>query len=518
MLSHFELIVSLAALLLSAGFYQLGYKRRANSEETSDSSTLSLAASPRPKHDTSASNILEATEEFINLLGKDHVSIQEANLVGHAGSEWSSYTASETDIPNIVLYPSSTAEVSDVMKICHRRSLPVTPFSGGTSLEGHFASTRGGVCIDFERMDQLLTLHPHDLDVVVQPALGWEDLNELLAEHGLFFPPDPGPGAKIGGMVGTGCSGTNAYHYGTMREWVLSLTVVLADGTIIKTRQRAKKSSAGYDLTKLFIGSEGTLGLVTEAVLKVTPLAQYQRVAVAAFPTIQAAAELVAKVVESGLSLSGIEFMDDAQMRVINQSKATSRTWTEAHTIFFKFSGTPLGVSEQIKIVKEMAKNSLSFEFATSDDEAKELWSARKEALWSVLAMKRDSSDHTWTTDVCVPISKLPQIIAATKVDIQNSGLLGTIVGHLGNGNFHTFLLFNEAEREIAEGLVHRMADRALELEGTVTGEHGVGLIKRDYLPEELGQETVDAMRKIKAAFDPKCLLNCDKVIRMEQA
>jgi D-lactate dehydrogenase (cytochrome) len=444
--------------------------------------------------------------------------MQEANLAGHSGSEWSSYTTTETEKPHIVLYPSSTLEVSSIMKVCHRRSLPVTAFSGGTSLEGHFAPTRGGVCIDFERMDQLLSLHNHDLDVVVQPSLGWEDLNELLAEHGLFFPPDPGPGAKIGGMVGTGCSGTNTYRYGTMREWVLSLTVVLADGTIIKTRQRAKKSSAGYDLTKVFIGSEGTLGLVTEAVLKVIPLPQYQRVAVATFPTIEAAAELVSRVVEAGLPLSGIEILDDVQMRCINQSKVTSRTWREATTLFFKFSGTPLGVMEQIGIVKEMAKGSKSFEFASSDDEAKELWSARKEALWSVLAMKRNPMDHIWTTDVCVPISKLSEIIVSTKEDIERSGLLGTIVGHLGDGNFHAFLLFNEAEREVAEGLVHRMAERAMVLEGTVTGEHGVGLIKRDYLPRELGQTTVDAMRRIKAAFDPKCLLNCDKVVRMEES
>jgi D-lactate dehydrogenase (cytochrome) len=401
------------------------------------------------------------------------------------------------------------------MKICHHHSLPVTAFSGGTSLEGHFASTRGGVCIDFERMDQLLALHHHDLDVVVQPSLGWEDLNEILEEHGLFFPPDPGPGAKIGGMVGTGCSGTNSYHYGTMREWVLSLTVVLADGTIIKTRQRAKKSSAGYDLTKLFIGSEGTLGLVTEAVLKVTPLPQRQRVAIATFPTIKSATDLAARVVEAGLPLSGIEIMDDVQMRCINKSKVTSRHWLEASTLCFKFSGTPLAVKEQIEIVKAMAKGSLSFEFASCDEEAKELWSARKEALWSVLAMKRDPGDHIWTTDVCVPISKMSEIISMTKEDIASSGLLGTIVGHLGDGNFHAFLLFNDAERGLAEGLVHRMTNRALELEGTVTGEHGVGLIKRDYLPRELGQETVDAMRRIKAALDSKCLLNCDKVIRM---
>jgi D-lactate dehydrogenase (cytochrome) len=273
----------------------------------------------------------------------------------------------------------------------------------------------------------------------VQPALGWEELNEQLAKEGLFFPPDPGPGAMIGGMVGTGCSGTNAYRYGTMREWVLSLTVVLADGTIIKTRQRPRKSSAGYDLTRLFIGSEGTLGLVTEATLKLTVKPKSQSVAVASFPSIHSAAQCVTRVVEEGIPVAGVEILDDVQMRCINDSGTTSRRWKEAPTIFFKFTGTPAGVKEQIGIVQKIASStkSQSFEFARGDDEMRELWSARKEALWSVMAMRRGPEDHVWTTDVAVPMSRLPDIIEATKQDMTQSGLLAGICGHVGDGNFH---------------------------------------------------------------------------------
>jgi D-lactate dehydrogenase (cytochrome) len=357
----------------------------------------------------------------------------------------------------MVVYPSSTEEISKVMKACHTRKIPVTVIAGGTSLEGHFAPTRGGICIDVARMDKILALHPDDLDVVVQPAIGWEDLNEELKEKNLFFPPDPGPGAKIGGMVGTGCSGTNAYRYGTMREWVVSLTVVLADGTVIKTRQRPRKSSAGYDLTKLFIGSEGTLGIVTEAVLKVTVLPKTTSVAVATFPNVHAAAACVGRVVGSGIQVAGIEILDDVQMRCINQSGTTSRKWKEAATLFFKFAGTAQGVKEQIGIVREMAGKSHGqrFEFARNDEEAAELWSARKEALWSMMAMRRDPGDRVWTTDVvclhcawlrraianvkeqAVPMSRLADIIQQTKDDMDASGLLAGIVGHVGDGNFH---------------------------------------------------------------------------------
>lgn len=325
------------------------------------------------------------------------------------------------------------------MKVCHRRLIPVTAYSGGTSLEGHFAPTRGGVCVDFRRMDQILKLHKDDLDVVVQPAVGWEDLNEELAKDGLFFPPDPGPGAMIGGMVGTGCSGTNAYRYGTMREWVLSLTVVLADGTIIQTRQRPRKSSAGYDLNKIFIGSEGTLGLITEATLKLTVRPQSENVAVASFPSIHNAAQCVSHVVKAGILVAGLEILDDVQMKCINASKSTSRQWRESPTIFFKFNRTPAAIKEQIDMVEEIVISNLgnSFEFARGVEEMEELWSARKQALWSMIAMRRSPNDHVWTTDVAVPMSRLPDIIEATKEDMTNSGLLAGICGHVGDGNFH---------------------------------------------------------------------------------
>ena len=402
-------------------------------------STAPLSSIRPPRHDISTITLEAAWKDFVNIVGEEHVSTEKSSLKYHSGSEWSSYDTKENEHPFLVVFPSSTEEVSKIVKICHERRIPITAYSGGTSLEGHFSATRGGICIDFGRMDKILKLDKDDLDVIVQPAVGWELLNEELAKDGLFFPPDPGPGAKIGGMVGTGCSGTNAYRYGTMREWVLSLTIVLADGTVIKTRQRPRKSSAGYDLTKMFIGSEGTLGLVTEATLKLTVKPNSESVAVASFPTVRDAAACVAQVVGEGVPIAAIEILDDVQMRCINESGSTSKSWKEAPTLFFKFTGTPSGVKEQIGIVQKLAKsqNSKSFEFAKNADEATELWSARKEALWSVMAMRRDESDHVWTTDVAVPISRLPDIIEQTKADMSSSGLMGTIVGHVGDGNFH---------------------------------------------------------------------------------
>ncbi|CEL06719.1 Putative D-lactate dehydrogenase (Cytochrome) [Aspergillus calidoustus] len=504
-----------ALVFFSTGAYYLGSLKPASLPTTSTSNVYDLDS---PQHDISQSNLQAAWADFVEIIGKENVSTEHADLVAHAGSDWSSYTTKENEKPFLVLYPSTTEEVSRIMKVCHQRRIPVTPYSGGTSLEGHFAPTRGGVCVDFRRMDRILELHRGDLDVVVQPALGWEELNEHLADEGLFFPPDPGPGAMIGGMVGTGCSGTNAYRYGTMREWVLSLTVVLADGTIIKTKQRPRKSSAGYDLTRLFIGSEGTLGLVTEATLKLTVKPKSQSVAVASFPTIHSAAQCVTRVVEEGIPVAGVEILDDVQMKCINASGTTARQWQEAPTIFFKFTGTPNGVKEQIGMVQKIASatKSKSFEFARGDDEMRSLWSARKEALWSVMAMRRGPEDHVWTTDVAVPMSRLPDIIEATKQDMTQSGLLAGICGHVGDGNFHAIILFNEAEKKTAEGVVHRMVKRAVEMEGTVTGEHGVGLIKRDYLEHEVGEAAVDTMRRLKLALDPLRLLNCDKVVRVE--
>ncbi|KAF8473822.1 hypothetical protein BDZ91DRAFT_712619 [Kalaharituber pfeilii] len=541
----------LAGLLIAGVFYYLGSQSVTPPDTTSSTSPLHLTQPPQ--HNLSKSNLEASWADFVNLLGEENVKTSPEELARHASSDWSSHPRKPDDpLPFLVVYPSTTEEVSKVAKICHARRLPITAFSGGTSLEGHFAPTRGGVVIDFGRMDKILTVHQADLDVVVQPAVGWEHLNEVLAKSNLFFPPDPGPGAMIGGMVGTGCSGTNAARYGTMKEWVLSLTVVLADGAIIKTRQRPRKSSAGYDLTRMFVGSEGTLGLVTEITLKLAVKPPHETVAVANFTSVREATDVVEKIVAQGIQVAAVELLDDVQMKCINEAGMTTRQWRETPTLFFKFSGTQNAVKEQVALVKDIIKkspNKTSFEFARNAEEGKELWEARKEALWSVIALKGSQtsppktteekkaadvggsaghneggdSQKVWTTDVAVPVSRLSDIVELTKKDIAEwsasspGGGVGAIVGHVGDGNFHCILLFDETERKVVEKIVHRMVKRAVEMEGTVTGEHGVGLVKRDYLEQELGESTVDAMRRLKLAFDPLCLLNCDKVVRMEK-
>lgn len=503
-------------LLAALGAYYLG---SLNPRDVPPTSTLPLSSTQALNHDTSASNLQAAWSDLVTIVGKDHISTSHSDLSTHGTSDWSSYSLKEGEQYFLVVYPSSTEEVSKIMKTCHARRIPVTPYSGGTSLEGHYAPTRGGVCIDFARMDRILQVHEQDLDVVVQPAVGWQALNEELEEYNLFFPPDPGFGAEIGGMVATGCSGTNSYRYGTMREWVLSLKVVLADGTVVQTRQRPRKSSAGYDLTRLFIGSEGTLGLVTEATLKLTVKPSHENVAVVSFPTIQHAAECVSNIVKEGVPLAMVEIMDDLQLRYINESQTTSRQWKEVPTLFLRFAGTKDAVKQEISIAERLAKkhSSKSFEFAKDKHDMAELWSARKEALWSVLSMKTSPDEHIWTTDVAVPISQMPRIIDETKADFTKHDIRSGVFGHVGDGNFHTIILFHEAKREVVEGVVHRMVKRAVELEGTVTGEHGVGLVKRDYLQHELGESSVDLMRKIKLSLDPLALLNPDKVVRLTE-
>ncbi|KIL94259.1 hypothetical protein FAVG1_02822 [Fusarium avenaceum] len=486
-------------------------------------STQSLANTPKIEHDVSIKNINAACKEFAAILGAQNISTDRADLVTHSGSDYQSYpwTEGTAVCSHVILYPETTEQVSELMKVCFRRRLPVTPYSGGTSIEGQYIPHFQGICVDFGRMDRIVELNTFDLDCVVQPGIGWMDLNEELASHGLFFPPDPGPGAMIGGMVGTGCSGTNAAAYGTMKDWVLSLTVVLADGTIIKTRQRARKSSAGYDLTRTFIGSEGTLGLVTEATLKLAVKPPCEAVAVCTFPTLRDAASAVREVLSQGIQVAAVEILDEVQMRSINESALTRLKWKEEPTLFFKFTGSDEFIVQHLaKQVGHITKRNRSTEytFASDEKEREELWSARKNALWSMLAMRKSPTDKVWTTDVAVPLSRLPDIIEFAKDDIEKSGLLGSVVGHVGDGNFHTLLLFPEDKRHIAEDIVHRMVDKAIEMNGTATGEHGVGLVKRDYLEKELGKGAVDTMRAMKNAFDPKCLLNCDKVIRMQAA
>ncbi|SAM09327.1 hypothetical protein [Absidia glauca] len=397
-----------------------------------------------------------------------------------------------------------------------KHAIALIPFSGGTSLEGHFAAPQGGICLSFsEHMNEVIAFHPEDLDVVVGPGIGWEDLNLQLKEHGLFFPLDPGPGACIGGMIGTSCSGTNAVRYGTMKEWVINLTVVTADGKVVKTRQRPRKSSAGYDLTRLFIGSEGTLGIVTEATLKLAVRPEKEAVAVCDFPTIRDAAAVVPEIIRAGVQINAVELLDDEMMRAINLASPQLGHAVKP-TLFFKFAGSQAQIDHEIKVVSEITKQHLggSFKYAKDEKEQQDLWEARKICLWSATLLKENAS--IWTTDVVVPVSQLPIIIDETKNNLKHSTIEGSIVGHVGDGNFHVFLLFDPAkpeEFEEAKRLNKQLLTRAIEMEGSVTGEHGVGIGKKGYLRAELGDATVDLMGTLKNALDPKGIMNPGKVL-----
>ncbi|KAH6620394.1 D-lactate dehydrogenase mitochondrial precursor [Boeremia exigua] len=457
----------------------------------------------------------KAIEELRVAFGEDAISTDDEDLHRHGYSEWSSVNIDQ--LPVAVAYPKSTEEVSQLAKVCHKYRIPMIPYSGGSSLEANFAAPFGGMSIDFTFMDQVLTLHADDMDVVVQPSVPWMSLNDQIKDSGLFFPVDPGPSARIGGMVGTSCSGTNAVRYGTMKEWVINLTVVLADGTVIKTRKRPRKSSAGYNLTNLFVGSEGTLGIVTEITLKLAVIPQETSVAVVTFPTIRDAAAAASRVLRAGIPVAAMEIMDDVQMGVINKAGSTNRKWKEVPTMFFKFSGTKAGVRENIQLVKDISRKHKSgdFEFAKNAEEGKQLWSARKESLWSMMAIRREG-DEVWSTDVAVPISRLPDIIEISKKEMDDLGLFASILGHIGDGNFHESIMYNSKdpkERAAVEKCVHDMVERALEMEGTCTGEHGIGLGKKASLQKELGFDTINVMRSIKGALDPYWLMNPGKIM-----
>lgn len=459
---------------------------------------------------------IQALKEIKEAISDETISIDDEDLKLHGYSEWSS--SNIDTLPVAVAYPKSTDEVSTIAKICHKYRVPIIPCSGLSSLEGNFSAPYGGISVDFAFMDQIVKFNKEDMDVVVQPSVSWMTLNEQLQPSGLFFPVDPGPSAKIGGMVGTNCSGTNAVRYGTMKDWVINLTVVLADGTIIKTKRRPRKTSAGYNLNSLFVGSEGTLGLVTEITLKLAVIPQEFSVAVVTFPTIRDAASAAAGVMRAGVPVAAMELMDEVQMRVVNLSGSTRpRTWKELPTLFFKFSGTKAGVRENISLVKAIAKAHCGgdFEFAASPAEQKLLWSARKESLWSMLALRKDGSE-VWSTDVAVPFSRLADIIEISKKEMDDLGLFASILGHIGDGNFHESILYDRrvpGEREKVERCVKNMVVRALEMEGTCTGEHGVGIGKKEALLMEVGRETLDVMKSIKLSLDPYWIMNPGKIM-----
>ncbi|KAK7714464.1 D-lactate ferricytochrome c oxidoreductase [Botryosphaeria dothidea] len=457
---------------------------------------------------------MRAITELRALLGEDAVSTDSEDLHRHGCSDWS--TTNVDTLPIAVAYPKSTEEVSQIAKVCYNYKIPIIPFSGGTSVEGQFTAPFGGFSVDFAHMDKILAIHDDDLDVVVQPSVPWMVLNEQIKSAGLFFPVDPGPAARIGGMVGTSCSGTNAVRYGTMKDWVVNLTVVLADGRVIKTRRRPRKTAAGYNLTNLFIGAEGTLGIVTEITLKLTVLPQETSVAVVTFPTIRDAATAASKIMRAGIPVAAMEIMDDVQMGVINKVGSTKRKWNEVPTMFFKFSGTKAGVKDNIETVQAITRKNMggNFQFAANEEEKMELWSARKEALWSMLALKGED-EELWSTDVAVPLSRLAEIIEDSKRELSDLGMFASMLGHIGDGNFHSAIFYNKKDPEQVEKVkrvVYGMVDRALEMEGTCTGEHSVGLSKKASLVKELGPETIGVMRELKRALDPHSIMNPGKI------
>ncbi|PYH44922.1 FAD-binding oxidoreductase [Aspergillus saccharolyticus JOP 1030-1] len=467
----------------------------------------------------SARDFEKAIADLRVALGEDTISTDEDDLQRHGFSEWSSINADR--LPVAIAYPNNTEDVSKIAEICHKYRMPMVPYSGGSSLEANFSAPYGGLTIDFASMNNILELHESDMDVVVQPSIQWMDLNEKIKDSGLFFPVDPGPSAMIGGMVGTNCSGTNAVRYGTMKDWVINLTVVLADGRIIKTRRRPRKTSAGYNLTGMFVGSEGTLGIVTEATLKLAPIPEQTRVGVVTFPTVRDAASTAMQLIRQGIQVQCVEILDEVQMDVINRAGGTGRKWKVLPTLFFKFSGTKAGVADSINLTTKLAKrnNASSFEFARDEREAHDLWSARKQSLWSMLSL-REKGSEVWSTDVSVPISRLPDIIEISKKELDDLGMFASILGHIGDGNFHASILYDRSdpkELERVEKVVHDMVDRALEMEGSCTGEHGVGLGKKSSLKKELGPDTIDVMRSIKQSLDPHWLLNPGKIFDFER-
>jgi D-lactate dehydrogenase (cytochrome) len=418
--------------------------------------------------------------------------------------------------PDAVVFPQTTTDVQEVVRICAAQRVPVIPFGTGTSLEGHVNAPLGGVSIDFRDMNRVLTVHAEDLDCVVEPGVTRKALNEHLRDQGLFFPIDPGADASLGGMAATRCSGTNAVRYGTMKDNVLSLKVVLANGELMTTARRAKKSSAGYDLTRLIVGSEGTLGVITELTLRLSGIPEAIAAGVCPFPSVEACCEATILTIQSGIPVARIELLDALQVRACNAYSKLALP--ETPMLFLEFHGSDAGVAEQSQRFGEIAAElgGGPFEWATRPEDRSKLWQARHDAYWAGRALRPGSA--AVATDVCVPISKLAQCVVETQRDIADSRLVAPILGHVGDGNFHLTLLVDLADAgEVAraKALSERLVTRALAMDGTSTGEHGVGQGKMAYLPAEHGAAALDAMRAIKRALDPDGIMNPGKIVAL---
>jgi D-lactate dehydrogenase (cytochrome) len=416
--------------------------------------------------------------------------------------------------PDAVVFAASTEDVQDTVRICAEHRVPVIPFGTGTSLEGHVNAPFGGVSIDLREMNRVLAVHPEDLDCVIEPGVTRKALNEHLRDQGLFFPLDPGADASLGGMAATRASGTNAVRYGTMKDNVISLKAVLPDGEIMRTAQRAKKSSAGYDLTRLFIGSEGTFGVITELTLKLHGIPEAISSAVCPFPSVEAACQATIMTIQNGIPVARIELMDALQVSACNTYSKLGLA--ETPTLFLEFHGSEAGVAEQAERFGDIAAEfgGGPSVWTTKAEERTKLWQARHDAYHAVVQLRPGS--RPLATDVCVPISRLAEAVAGTQADIAEMNLIAPIVGHVGDGNFHVSILIDmddEAEIKRAEKFLERLAERALALEGTCTGEHGVGQGKMKYLSKELGEPALAMMRAIKQAIDPHNIMNPGKIV-----
>ncbi|MBI1187325.1 MAG: FAD-binding protein [Alphaproteobacteria bacterium] len=439
----------------------------------------------------------------------ERLHLSEAVRRQHGASE----THFEVQLPDAVVYPHSTEEVVALVKLCAAHTVPLVPFGAGTSIEGNTIPVRGGVTVDLSEMNRIVAVNPDDFDCTVEAGVRREQLNEHLRDKGLFFPIDPGANATIGGMASTRASGTNAVRYGTMREAILSLRVVTPDGRDIRTARRARKSAAGYDLTRLMIGAEGTLGIITEVTLRLHGIPEDISSAVCSFETLAGAVDTVVQSIQLGVPLARVEILDDVQMRAVNRHSKLD--YPERTTLFFEFHGSPNSVADQVAVVSALAADNGGgdFQYSNLPEQRSKLWKARHEAFYAAVALRKGAQG--WPTDVCVPIGRLADCINETKRDLDTASFPAPILGHVGDGNFHVIFVIdpnNPAEQKEAEALNARLVERALAMDGTCTGEHGIGIGKQDWLVRELGEDGVAMMRAIKRAIDPKNLFNPGKI------
>jgi D-lactate dehydrogenase (cytochrome) len=418
--------------------------------------------------------------------------------------------------PDCVVYPHDASEIQEIVRLCHQHGMPIIPFGTGTSFEGHVNAPFGGVSIDTSLMNKVIAVNSEDLDCVIEPGITRKALNHALKDYGLFFPIDPGADASIGGMVATRASGTNAVRYGTMKDNVINLTAVLPNGEILKTAQRAKKSSAGYDLTRLFVGSEGTLGVITEITLKLHGIPEAISAGICPFPSIKAGCDATIMTIQSGIPIARIELLDEVQVRAINLHSKIGLP--ETPMLMVEFHGSETGVKEQAERFGEIAAmcGGGPFTWETKQEARTKLWQARHDAYWASQLLRPGAKGIS--TDVCVPISRLAECVAETKADLDESRLIGPIVGHVGDGNFHVLPLIDMDDAdEVKRGkaFVERLVERAMRMEGTCTGEHGIGQAKMKYLETELGPVGLSALRAIKLAFDPHNVMNPGKIVTL---